>query len=242
MITIIENSAGEMTPSSRPMLRTINSISPRVFISVPSAAAVAPGHARQPRRDERAAELPGDGDQHDQSAQQPGFGAADRSIRVRMPVNAKNAGRSRIVTRCLRLPDHRLRPAGCRDGMIAPSRNAPKIAWMPIASVASADSSSATNSIAVVVGVSPAAPCVQDAAAPARGLTTSEHERDVDRPPDRDATARLPTSARATPTTNASRHQAVTSSMAAQLSAMTPISVLRHARDRSGCAPAPGTR
>ena len=39
MITIIENSAGEITPSSRPTLSTINSIRPRVFISVASAPA-----------------------------------------------------------------------------------------------------------------------------------------------------------------------------------------------------------
>ena len=39
MITIMENSAGEITPISKPMLRMTNSIRPRVFISVPSPAA-----------------------------------------------------------------------------------------------------------------------------------------------------------------------------------------------------------
>jgi len=37
--TIIANSVGLMTPRSRPMFMTISSMSPRVFISVPSAAA-----------------------------------------------------------------------------------------------------------------------------------------------------------------------------------------------------------
>ena len=37
--TIMANSVGEMIFRSRPMLSTISSISPRVFISTPSAAA-----------------------------------------------------------------------------------------------------------------------------------------------------------------------------------------------------------
>ena len=45
MITIIVNRVGEMTPRSSPMLRTISSIRPRVFISTPSAA-----DSRQPGR------------------------------------------------------------------------------------------------------------------------------------------------------------------------------------------------
>jgi hypothetical protein len=39
MITIIVNRRGEITPRSRPMLSTISSISPRVFINTPSAVA-----------------------------------------------------------------------------------------------------------------------------------------------------------------------------------------------------------
>ena len=73
--------------------------------------------------------------------EQPGLGAASpgRSA-CACPVNAKNAGRSRIVTRsCASARSVARRPAlSC--GMIAPSRNAPKIAWMPIASATSAES------------------------------------------------------------------------------------------------------
>ena len=39
--TIIANSVGEMTPKSSPILSTINSISPRVFIKIPRDADVA---------------------------------------------------------------------------------------------------------------------------------------------------------------------------------------------------------
>ena len=38
MITIIANRVGEMMPRSSPMLSTISSIKPRVFIRTPSAA------------------------------------------------------------------------------------------------------------------------------------------------------------------------------------------------------------
>src|SRR6476646_8534659 len=38
MITIIANNSGEMTPRSRPMPSTINSIRPRVFIRTPKLA------------------------------------------------------------------------------------------------------------------------------------------------------------------------------------------------------------
>src|SRR5439155_14181283 len=40
--TSMANSVGEINPRSRPMLSTISSISPRVFMSTPSAAAVRP--------------------------------------------------------------------------------------------------------------------------------------------------------------------------------------------------------
>ena len=48
--TIIAKSVGEITPRSRPMLSTISSITPRVFISAPKAAAL-----RQPNPVSRAA-------------------------------------------------------------------------------------------------------------------------------------------------------------------------------------------
>ena len=52
MTTIMENSAGEMTLMSRPMLRTTSSIRPRVFIRMPRAVAsrhfIPPSRAAKP--------------------------------------------------------------------------------------------------------------------------------------------------------------------------------------------------
>jgi hypothetical protein len=53
MMTSIANGVGETTPRSRPMLSTISSMSPRVFIRVPSADEFAqpmPWRARQTRK------------------------------------------------------------------------------------------------------------------------------------------------------------------------------------------------
>ena len=86
MMTIIANSVGEMTPSSRPMLSTISSIRPRVFIRMPRRPSP-PIEAREAGGDERAAEFAERGDENDQprrtaNACQP----ETRPICVRMPV------------------------------------------------------------------------------------------------------------------------------------------------------------
>ena len=77
--TIMENKAGEMILISRPMLRTTNSIRPRVFMSKPQCGPGARGHARQTRRQHRAAQLPADRYQDDQAAVAPHRGAVQQS-------------------------------------------------------------------------------------------------------------------------------------------------------------------
>ena len=96
--TSIAKSVGEITPKSRPMFMTISSLRPRVFMSVPRDA-----ESRHPMRAPRAA-----------TRVPPNFpSVAIRIIKpqtnqfchpdispicVRIPVNAKKAGSSRIVT------------------------------------------------------------------------------------------------------------------------------------------------
>ncbi len=69
---------------------------------------------------------------------------------VRRPVKAKKAGSSSTSTRlssCSR--SCRAMRESC--GTITPSRKAPKMAWMPIASVISADARRATKAAVVTV-------------------------------------------------------------------------------------------
>src|SRR5207237_56370 len=58
-----------------------------------------------------------------------GSAPATRPTRVRMPVKAKNAGKSSTVTRSSSLCVN-ARATALSCGMTAPSRNAPKRAWM----------------------------------------------------------------------------------------------------------------
>ena len=114
-------------------------------------------------------------------------------------------------------------------GITAPSRNAPNIAWMPIASVVSADDEQRherQRDSAVGRLGRRGLPCTSRANS---GRTTSEHHRDEARRPDTSDRPRAPPASWTTPTTNASRHHAVTSSTAAQVSATTPELRLRHA-------------
>ena len=77
--TSIANSASEITPSSSARFRTISSVRPRVFISVPMTVDGAPVEAGQPRRDRRAEELAEDreGDQHERH--QPQLGPVEQA-------------------------------------------------------------------------------------------------------------------------------------------------------------------
>ena len=76
-------------------------------------------------------------------------GPETRSSLVRMPANAKNAGRSRMVTRSFSLSP-RVRATAPSCGMTAPNRNAPKMACTPIHSVVSADSSIPASAAAMI--------------------------------------------------------------------------------------------
>ena len=79
MITIIAKSFGEMTPSSKPMLSTISSISPRVFIKMPSDAErfqSRPVHRAATNEPPNFAER---GHQDDHRREDPGFGAGDEA-------------------------------------------------------------------------------------------------------------------------------------------------------------------
>ncbi len=78
MITSIANSVGEITFISRPILSTISSIRPRVFIRTPSAdesRQLSPGESR---RDRAAAELAERRDDHDQRAHHPLLASVDQ--------------------------------------------------------------------------------------------------------------------------------------------------------------------
>ncbi len=140
-----------------------------------------------------------------------------------MPVKAKNAGRNSTTTRSSSLSQQLARR--CREscGMIAPSRKAPNSAWMPIASVASAESSSATQHDRQHVAGSRRR-CARACWTTPQQERAHEHEHDARCSRGSGRTVSRPPAARAltTLTTNASRHHAVTSSTAAQVSAITP--------------------
>ena len=175
MTTIIVKSVGVMTPRSRPTLRTTSSIRPRVFISTPravpvrqvmptirAAARVPPTFPSVATTMIRAQAI---------QPSQPGT----RPISVRMPANAKNAGssstRTRLSRRFVSACANRL---SC--GMTAPNRNAPNSAWMPIASVTSAEISKPDDAHGDVT-VAPFAFRGADQAAEARPHD-DEHHRD----------------------------------------------------------------
>ena len=128
-----------MTPRSRPTLSTTSSIRPRVFIRIPRLAASRQLHASQARGRQRASEFAGrrhDDDQRRRAAIRP-----DRRrspISVRMPVSAKKAGSRRTVTDTSSL-SIKVRATRLSCGMMAPKRNAPKMACTPICSVIRAD-------------------------------------------------------------------------------------------------------
>ncbi len=79
MMTIMENSAGEITPISRPMLRMTSSIRPRVFISVPSPAASRRGIPLSHDAKRRAAKLACSRYQDDKPAVHPHLRALHQS-------------------------------------------------------------------------------------------------------------------------------------------------------------------
>ena len=224
MITSIANSVGEMTFISSPIFSTISSIRPRVFISTPSA-----DESRQLSPVIRAAialppNLPIDAtamiSAHIIHCSYP----LTSPICVRRPVYAKNAGSNSTITMSSRRSViSRAIPLSC--GITAPSANAPNTAWMPINSVADAEISSAMNTDAITPCVSrPRFPYSSDRRTIAGRTTTIISTIN---PSAIAIVATAPAAcARATPTTKASMHHAVTSSTAAQVSAIAPMRVL----------------
>jgi hypothetical protein len=148
--TIIVNTCGVITPRSRPRLSTISSISPRVFINNPSAEA-----SRHDRPTQRPAatlppNLPSVAVRMITRHTSQSAGDETSPTEVRMPVKAKKTGRSSTTTMSPRLA------RSCSEsraswGISAPKKNAPKSAWMPIDSVAKAESRSSTKVPAIAV-------------------------------------------------------------------------------------------
>ena len=145
MRTSMVNRAGGMTFRSRPMLRMMSSVSPRVFMSTPRAidsrhpipmtraATVEPPHLPATATSRISPQTP-----HRRSS------PPRRPRLVRRPVKAKNRGRRNTTVKSSSLATSSPTSSE-RAGMTAPSRKAPKMAWIPMRSVARADRRMATN-------------------------------------------------------------------------------------------------
>src|SRR6266540_2257423 len=196
MRTSIAKTVELITCRSIPTLRTTSSVRPRQFISTPRDS-----DSAQPTPVSRAAtalptSLPTTATAVTSAYQAHSRPSArSRPKRVRRPTETKNSGSSRVdVTP--RTCSAARRTGSTSRGVITPNRNAPKIGWIPIVWVASADSNT-PHSIST--------------ANPTDSATVTQTP-----PADR---------CRATALTTASRHQAVTSSTAAQVSAVEPSGV-----------------
>jgi hypothetical protein len=77
-----------------------------------------------------------------------------RPICVRMPVKAKKAGRSSTTTRSSSFSSSS-RAMRDEGGTMAPRKKAPKMAWMPMNSVASAEARSVTHTTDMTPRVRP---------------------------------------------------------------------------------------
>src|SRR5580704_11093114 len=148
--TIMAKRVGEITLRSSPTFSTISSISPRVFINAPSAAA-----SRQLKPVKRAAtHVPPNFPTVATKIIRPQRSQASqpdtRSMRVLIPVNAKKAGNNRTVTICSNCRV-KVRATALSCGITAPKTKAPNTAWIPIKSVVNADASRAmkTNAAAL---------------------------------------------------------------------------------------------
>ena len=129
--TSIVNSAGEIIPRLRPMLSTINSVRPRVFINTPIAAE---SRRLKPVYLEAAiapANLPTIATAMRSSVISHRIGLLSEPTSVFRPVTTKKSGSRTATTKSSNLPrTSSVRPA--LRGMIRPTRNAPKIAATPI--------------------------------------------------------------------------------------------------------------
>ncbi len=211
------------------MLSTMSSIRPRVFIRIPSADA-----SRQRRPVARAASaLPPNLPRHAAAmtiAHIPHACAESRRpVCVRRPLYAKNSGNSSTTTR-----SSSLSARSCAKpfafGVMAPKRNAPNSAWMPISSVIQLDASRSTMVSATRFWLSPSLLALRAARRSTSGRTrrttktTYASARSVVRTPS------IMVAARTSDTTHARMHHAVTSSTAAQVIARAPMRVRRRRR------------
>ena len=142
--TSMVNSVGEMTPRSRPMLRTMSSIRPRAFIKTPMVA-----DSRQLRPHSLAAtRLPPNLPAHATATMRPHRTQAcpesSSPIWVRRPLKAKNIGSRNTTTKSSSLSVSRVAKPPSR-GMMTPSTKAPNRAWMPMTSVAQLEARSKRN-------------------------------------------------------------------------------------------------
>ena len=226
------------------MLSTISSIRPRVFISMPSAAASRQPRPGQPRG--RAAcrrTCPTRGDEDDQRRR-----AATRRPPQTRPICGAHAGEGEEgrqeqhddeVLQALRVSsrasaavvrDDRAEQEGAEEGVDADALGRQRRQQQ-------APRSTTRQHVAAA---SPLRSCGADQRAASERPHDSSMTRDVGERQARRSAGRSPARAWATPTTNASRHQAVTSSTAAQVSAIDAERASCACRGRSGCAPAPG--
>ena len=144
--TSIVKSAGEIIPRLRPMLRTISSVSPRVFMRAPIAAesrtlkplyfaaSIAPSH------------LPAIATPMRSKQRSHRTGRLSRPTSVLRPVTTKKSGSSTATTKSSKRPrTSSVRPAF--RGMINPVRKAPKMAAIPICCETKAESRTPTKMI-----------------------------------------------------------------------------------------------
>ena len=141
------------TPRSYPMLITTRAISPRVFISAPTAVA-----SRHPNPVSRAATVqpisfPPAATANTAAATHHSPPSAPTS--VRSPVAVKNTGSRKVVTTSRRRAPTASRSPG-RSDSAAPNSSAPNTAEMPMRLVASPHTSTPTSSTAS--GVTPSRP------------------------------------------------------------------------------------
>ena len=131
MITSIVNSACEMTCRSSAMLSTISSVSPRVFMSEPNAAASRSRNPPSLPRIVTSTPLPSTATPISSSVSSQSSGRSSAPIFVRRPVITKKRGSRTVTTK-----SSSRRATSCdrsaRRGMIRPITKAPKIALMPI--------------------------------------------------------------------------------------------------------------
>ena len=102
MSTIIVNIFGEITPKSRPMLSTMSSIKPRVFMSMPTAAASRVLIPVKRATEKLPPNLPKQATAISAKQSIQSLKPATSPSCVRRPLNAKNRGKKPTTTKSSR--------------------------------------------------------------------------------------------------------------------------------------------